>query len=257
MKFNVHAGHTPQDGHAPGASGIVHESVENRKIKDIVIKILRSRGHTVYDCTAEGKDVSDNLYRIVNKCNAHKVDLDISIHLNCYNGKAHGTETLVYSVGNKATKYASKINKKFEALGFENRKVKGRKDLYVLRRTNAPALLVETFFCDSKTDCDVYKKVGAYGIAKAIADGVAPVSKISKIKTKIASKVKKPAKKPTTTKYKVIAKAGLNIRKKPVDGSIITAISYGATITTTKESSGWVYSPHYNGWLCKKYLKKA
>ena len=58
----------------------------------------------------------------------------------------------------------------------------------MLRRTNAPALLVETFFCDNKADCKLYKKVGYKGIAKAIADGISPVK---------SSKPKSTAKKPS------------------------------------------------------------
>lgn len=172
MIINVHAGHTKQSGNAPGAEGIVKESVENRKIKNLVIKKLREKGFTVYDCTSQGEDVRDNLHRIVEKCNRHKADLDISIHLNCYNGKGHGTETLIYSANSKAKKYAQNIDKKISALGFADRGVKVRSDLYVLHRTFAPALLIETFFCDNKNDCARYKKIGAEGIANAIVNGV-------------------------------------------------------------------------------------
>ena len=82
MKINVHAGHTKQSGKAPGAEGLVKESIEDRKIKNEVIKILKKRGHTVYDCTSDGNNAKDNLSRIVEKCNSHEVDLDVSIHLN-------------------------------------------------------------------------------------------------------------------------------------------------------------------------------
>jgi N-acetylmuramoyl-L-alanine amidase len=187
MKINVHAGHTRQNGNAPGASGIVHESIEDRRIKEEVIRLLRERGHTVYDCTSEGDSARNNLYRIVEKCNAHTVDLDVSIHLNCFNGKAQGTETLIYSSNSKAKAAAKRINNNIAALGFTNRGVKIRSDLYVLHRTYAPALLVETFFCDSKIDCNLYKKVGYKGIAKAIADGITKKT----VKQKIVDKVTK------------------------------------------------------------------
>lgn len=187
MKINVHAGHTKQNGNAPGASGIVHESIEDRKIKEEVIRLLKERGHTVYDCTSEGDSARNNLYRIVEKCNAHTVDLDVSIHLNCSNGKGHGTETLIYSSGSKAKATAKRIDKNIAKLGYTDRGVKVRSDLYVLHRTYAPALLVETFFCDNKGDCDLYKKVGYKGIAKAIADGITTKS----IKQKVVEKVTK------------------------------------------------------------------
>lgn len=172
MKINVHAGHTRQSGRAPGASGYVHESVIDRKIVRELIKILKKRGHKVYNCTSNGSGARDNLQRIVKKCNRHNVDLDVSVHLNCYNGSAKGTETLIYSASSKAKPAAKRINDNLVALGFVNRGVKVRSDLYVLHRTNAPALLIETFFCDSKTDVRLYKKHGYKKIAKAIADGI-------------------------------------------------------------------------------------
>lgn len=188
MKINVHAGHTSQNGKACGACGIVKESIEDRRIKEEVIRILRSRGHTVYDCTSEGNTASENLYLIVQKCNRHKVDLDVSIHLNCYNGKGHGTETLIYSSNSKAKAAAKRIDKNIAKLGFTDRGVKIRPELYVLHRTNAPALLVETFFCDNKTDCDLYKKVGYKSISEAIADGITTKTLKQKIVDKIVKK---------------------------------------------------------------------
>ncbi len=53
MKFNVHAGHGAQDSKSPGAVGLIKESIEDRKVKDEVISLLRKEGHTVYDCTVD------------------------------------------------------------------------------------------------------------------------------------------------------------------------------------------------------------
>lgn len=91
MKFNVHAGHNPDGKIACGACGLIKESTEARKVKKEVIKLLRAKGHTVYDCTcANGKSQTDVLKQIVTKCNKHKVDLDISIHFNCGVGDKKG-----------------------------------------------------------------------------------------------------------------------------------------------------------------------
>ena len=193
MKINVHAGHTAQSGKSPGASSSktgCYESVEDRKIKNEVIKLLKNAGHTVYDCTSEGNTMYDNLERIVKKCNAHKVDLDVSIHLNCYNGSAFGTETHIYSNDSKAKKYAEKICKNISSLGFKNRGVKVTPALYFLRHTNSPALLIETFFCDSKKDVKIYKEVGYEKVALQIAKA---------IDSKVGDK-KEPVKESTTKK---------------------------------------------------------
>ena len=91
--YNIHAGHCPQ---GQGANGFLLESVEDRKVKDRVISALRKAGHTVYDCTDDSNcTVGQNLRRIVDKCNAHAVDLDVSIHLNA--GGDTGVEVWCYS----------------------------------------------------------------------------------------------------------------------------------------------------------------
>ena len=83
MRINVHAGHNPDGKIACGAIGIIKESTEARKVVKELKKILRERGHTVYDCTTNiGTSKRNVLERIVKKCNAHPVDIDVSIHFN-------------------------------------------------------------------------------------------------------------------------------------------------------------------------------
>ena len=68
MVINVHAGHNPDGKIACGACGLIKESTEARKVKKEVIKLLRAKGHTVYDCTcANGKSQTDVLKQIVTK----------------------------------------------------------------------------------------------------------------------------------------------------------------------------------------------
>lgn len=157
MVINIHAGHCP-DGHgANGAVGIVRESTVAREIKDAIAFKLSCGGHTVYDCTDNDTWTErDNLVAIVNKCNAYDVDLDVSIHLNCFNGQAHGTEVLIASDNSRAKECAQKVCNNIASLGFTNRGVKVRTDLYVLKRTKAPAMLIECFFCDSQEDVNLF-----------------------------------------------------------------------------------------------------
>ena len=169
MIINVHAGHNPAGKIACGAIGLLNESTENRKIKDTVIKFLLEQGHTVYDCTCNnGSSVSDVLNKIVNKCNTHDVDLDVSIHLNA--GGGHGVEVLVYDVSkNSPVTIAENVCKEISNLGFKNRGIKVRPELTVLCRTKAPAMLVECCFVDSSEDYAIYS---AENIAKAIVKGI-------------------------------------------------------------------------------------
>ena len=146
-KYNVHGGHNRK---VPGASGYLDEVTEDRKVKDAVIKYLRAAGHTVYDCTDDaGTTQSKNLANIVAKCNAHTVDLDISIHLNA----GGGTGCEVYYTSSKGKTYARKVSAAVaSALGIKDRGAKESDTLYVLNHTTAPAILVECCFVDSKTD---------------------------------------------------------------------------------------------------------
>ena len=176
MRINVHAGHNPDGKIACGAIGIIKESTEARKVVKKLKKILRERGHTVYDCTTNiGTSQRNVLERIVKKCNAHPVDIDVSIHFNSGandrngNGKTTGCEVLVYSLKGNAFKYAASVCRSIESLGLKDRGVKERRDLYVLRHTNAPAMLVECCFVDDKDDVNRYT---AKKMAKAIADGI-------------------------------------------------------------------------------------
>ena len=174
--YNIHAGHGNAGGRGCGAVGILDESIENRKVKDTLIGYLQAQGHTVYDCTcANGKSQTDVLKQIVTKCNKHKVDLDISIHFNCGvgdkkgNGQTTGTEVYVYSTKSAAYPVAERIDKAIAALGFRNRGVKVRTNLYVLHRTNSPALLIECCFVDDKDDVKLYD---AKKMAQAIVTGI-------------------------------------------------------------------------------------
>lgn len=173
MILNVHAGH---NANVPGACGLIDEVTEDRRVKNLVLDKLRSLGHTVHDCTDdEGHTQSANLANIVAKCNANAVDLDVSIHFNAGardtggNGKTTGTEVLVYSGASKATTYAAAICARIADLGFQSRGVRERPDLYVLKHTTAPALLVECCFVDDADDVALYD---ADQMAAAIVQGI-------------------------------------------------------------------------------------
>ena len=185
MKINVHGGHNIL---TPGANSLLDELTEDRKVKAKVINLLRAAGHTVYDCTDDkGKTENANLVNIVKKCNAHKVDIDVSIHLNCGrndkkgDGDTGGVEVYVYDKSKNspvasAERVAANISK---ALGIRKRGLKVNSSLYVLRETNEQEMLIECCFVDDKDDV---KKWDADKCAKAIAEGVLN-KKIEKKKT--------------------------------------------------------------------------
>ena len=179
MIFNVHAGHNPDGKVACGAVGFIKESTEARRVKDEVITLLRRQGHIVYDTTCnDGVNQSNVLNKIINECNKHKVDLDISIHFNAGaadvkgNGKTTGVEAYVYSLGGAAENYAKNTCKAIEKLGFKNRGVKQKMNLSVLRKTKSTAMLIECCFVDDKDDAELYD---SKKMAEAIVYGITGV----------------------------------------------------------------------------------
>ena len=176
MKFNVHAGHGAQDSKSPGAVGLIKESIENRKVKDEVISLLRKEGHTVYDCTVDyPSSQQDALNKIIEKCNSNNVDLDISIHFNSGandergNGNTTGVEVLVYKLGGEAEKVSKRVVNQISKLNLKNRGVKVRNNLAFLKNTKATSLLIECCFVDDKDDVNAYNYKT---MAKAIVEGI-------------------------------------------------------------------------------------
>ena len=155
--YNVHGGHSLV---CRGAAALLDEVIEDRKVKNRVIKLLRAAGHEVYDCTDDaGATQNENLAAIVKKCNAHQADLDISIHLNSGrndstgDGSTGGVEVYGYDAGTQAAG-ASICSGIAAALNLNNRGFKINTGLYVLRSTKSPAILIECAFVDDKDDAD-------------------------------------------------------------------------------------------------------
>ena len=135
--YNVHGGHSLK---CRGASGLLDEVNENRAVKNKLIELLRANGYIVYDCTDDYSTTQKaNLRNIVSKCNAHDVDLDISIHLNSGrndtngDGKSGGVEVFGYDdrIYGVAYKIAENISNTL-GIGFHGSPVKYRHDLCVL-----------------------------------------------------------------------------------------------------------------------------
>ena len=72
-------------------------------------------------------------------------------------------------LGGKAEQYAKNIVNSISELGYTNRGVKVRNDLYYLKHTKNTALLIETFFCDNQEDVNRYN---LDAMANAIVKGI-------------------------------------------------------------------------------------
>ena len=62
----------------------------------------------------------------------------------------------MYNSASKAKVYAERICAAIAGLGFKNRGMKYNTGLYALRKTSAPAMLIECCFVDDKDDVQMY-----------------------------------------------------------------------------------------------------
>lgn len=148
-----------------GAIGIKNEDALTLEVGNLLIEKF-ALNHKVIDVTpSTANSVRDSLARRTSKANNSLADFYISIHFNAYDGHACGTE--VFAMG--AVSVAASVVNKIASLGFKNRGVKDGKNLYVIKYTAMPAILVECCFCDSKKDMQIYN---AEKMVQAIYDGV-------------------------------------------------------------------------------------
>lgn len=177
MRIGIDEGHC-LSGANTGSSGCgKREEVLTREVGKELTAIFKNEGHSTINCTVDKAPSNNDSLRLrVQKANAQGLDYFISIHFNaCVNdekgdGKTTGTEVYVFN-GSKSKVYvhAKRVSDNLAKLGLKNRGVKDGKNLYVLKHTNANAMLVECCFIDDKDDMKLYdpKK-----FAKAIAEGI-------------------------------------------------------------------------------------
>ncbi|NFO55924.1 N-acetylmuramoyl-L-alanine amidase [Clostridium botulinum] len=180
MKIGLRAGHSDN---CEGAVGIVNEHEQMKKYYAAIKAVFEQYGHTVIDCNSNANNANAELSEGVNKANSNNVDIFISLHMNCYNSQAHGTEVLVSSQNSKAYNYAKKLVNNYSELGFTNRGVKFEK-LYEMNHINAPNLISEICFCDNQEDINIYNKYSWEQLAHVLCNSIdskIPMSADSKI----------------------------------------------------------------------------
>lgn len=139
-----------------GASGVLDEVDEARRVVEQVAEELRQRGVEVTTYHDDiSKSQNENLNRIVDFHNSKTRDLDVSVHFNAYveTEAPMGTEVLFVSQGALAGEVSAALA---QAGDFVDRGAKKRTDLFFLNNTSEPSILIETCFVDSEADADLY-----------------------------------------------------------------------------------------------------
>lgn len=152
--------------------GGVNEYKYNKELAPYVVKWLKAAGHEATLCIApEGqlRSLDEEIGYFIGKENSADYDLAIQLHLNAYNGIAHGCEAYAYNEA--GLEVADAICRKLGTV-WTNRGPLIKTGLYWTRRTKAKAVLIESFFCDSASDYQKAKRIGMDTHGKLIAEGI-------------------------------------------------------------------------------------
>lgn len=177
-KIYIDQGHNPVNPNA-GAEGLGYREQDIvYRIGVILSNILQNRGFETR-LSRKSSDVilgTSNLTSLqarVNEANAWGADYFISLHTNASaNPSARGSEALVYNIPSVASRLAADILFQLNLnTGLPNRGVTERRGLYVLRRTQMPATLLELGFITNPTDANLMANSPEL-FAQGIADGI-------------------------------------------------------------------------------------
>ena len=180
-KTAIYAGHGGADSGAVGQNGELEKDY-TLKIAAAAINALNASGYETI--TNRTSDVSRDIADDANTANSTGVDYVVEIHLNSNSGTpATGTEVYYSITGGKGKELAENILNEITALGYKSRGIKTKKgssgkDYFgIIRRTTAPAVLIEVCFINnpddmSRLDCDAAGRAIASGILKMYGDNI-------------------------------------------------------------------------------------
>ena len=260
-KIALAGGHSKK---APGASCYIDEYTEDRKVNSALISELKKRGHTLYDCSNEASTSRAELASEVSTANRSGAAYFGAIHFNaCKKTSAKvGVEVWYYKGSATGQKIAAAISANLASLlGIPNRGAKATTSLYVLRKTNMPAFLVEVCFVDSQGDTSAYNGVSTAKIAEAIANGIETATGTVKATTTTQAATPEPAPaepQSNAVSYTVkITASTLNVRDGAGTGyKVNTTVKKGGVYTIVEEKNGWGKLKSGAGWISLSYTQK-
>jgi N-acetylmuramoyl-L-alanine amidase len=168
MKVYLDAGHGGKESGAVGVEGRL-EKDDAQKLTELVREKLTKLGLFVL----VNNTVNDTLAQVVEQANDAKVDLFVSIHRNAFTDpKANGLEVWTCKNPRELTKRNAEIMycKLSNVCEINKRGVK-ESDFYVLKNTNAPAMLLEIGFITNQRDNEIFDQY-ILDFATAIGQGI-------------------------------------------------------------------------------------
>ena len=168
-KVFIGVGHGGTD---PGAVKYITEKEYTLKVAFALSEVLSKYG--VDYKLSRTQDIDTDMDSKVAMCNAYKPDLVVDIHFNA--GGGQGFEVYYSRVGGTSKKLAENINNEVKKI-MSSRGVKTRlgdsgSDYFaIIRETDAPAVLLEGGFVDTKSDAD-FIKANYKKLAEAYAAGI-------------------------------------------------------------------------------------
>ena len=160
IKIYIDQGHNPQNPNAGAEGNGLREQDITYRVGVLLAELLRRGGN--YDVRLSrnspseviGTSNTSSLRARTDEANAWGADYFISIHTNASdNSNATGVEVYAYSASGAGYSLAEDIvDNLAESTGLQNRGVKLRPSLYVLRKTNMPAVLAEIGFITNPRD---------------------------------------------------------------------------------------------------------
>lgn len=177
-KIYIDQGHNPQNPNAGAEGNGLREQDITYDIGQRLSQILRSEGYETRlsrptATTQLGTSNASSLAARVNDANNWGADYFISLHTNAAaSSSARGSEAYVYRRESSAAALAEDILQGISnRTGLPIRGVFPRPSLYVLRRTQMPAVLVEMGFITNPEDAALMRD-RPYLFARGIADGI-------------------------------------------------------------------------------------
>jgi N-acetylmuramoyl-L-alanine amidase len=174
----INIGHGPKDGGAYNPHYKLNEYTYNHDVAIILQEKLDILGFDSVIVTQSVGGVKDSFGLLYKSVNDTGCDLCISLHANCDDGDATGSEVVYLNGSSRSKILAMKIlNRIVPVFGLPNRGLKpipktGRGGS-LLYKTTMPCVIVEPFFIDNNHDCAIgLNKVNKYAdsLSKAVED---------------------------------------------------------------------------------------